>query len=108
MLGSRLELFDHEVQKPPETYAYRTTDPTQRDALQQQSFNEGTLFLRDKGIFWGADKRSATHFAAVILFAGMSVAIFLVPRRSTLGTYFSRDHRARSGLLFLRFDCGEE
>ena len=50
----------------------------------------------------------ATYFAAVSVFAGMRVTVFLVPRRSLLGTYFSRDRRARSGFPSLRFDCGEE
>jgi hypothetical protein len=49
-------------------------------------------------IFWIADKGPATHFAAVILFSSMDVAISFIPRRSALGTRFSHDHRARSGL----------
>jgi hypothetical protein len=34
----------------------------------------------------------------MMLFAGMNVAVFLVPPRTTLGTGFSRDHHARPNL----------
>jgi hypothetical protein len=61
-------------------------------------FTPRTLFFRNKGIFWAADKGSATLFAAVILFSGMEVALSFIPRGSAVGTCFSYDHRTHSGL----------
>jgi hypothetical protein len=50
-------------------------------------------------MFWSQDTGAATPLAAVIVFASMAEAIFLVPARSTLGTCFSRNHRARPASL---------
>src|SRR5262245_46829558 len=98
MLGGRLKPLDHELHEPPEPDTHRTTDPAQRDSFQQQSFNQRTLLLGNQMIFWIADKGPATHFAAVILFAGMNVTISFIPCGSTLGTCFSHDHSTYLGL----------
>ena len=42
MLGGCPELFNPELQEPSEPHTHRTTNPTWRDALQQQSFNKGS------------------------------------------------------------------
>jgi len=98
MLGSRLKPLDHELQEPPEPDAHRAAAPAQRDSFQQKSFNHRPLFLRNGVIFWITDKGLVTQFAAVILFSGMDVTISFIPCGATLETYFSYDHRTRSGL----------
>ena len=58
------------------------------------------LFLGDHRILWSENKGPATHFAAVILFAGMDVPLPLIPGGATLRTCFSHDHSTGSGLRF--------
>lgn len=78
MLGSCLELFDHELQEPAETDSHCTTNPPQRDALQQESFNEETLLRGDHVIARIEDKSPATQFTSVILFPSMDMAISFI------------------------------
>jgi hypothetical protein len=79
MLGCRLEPFNHKLQEPPETDAHCTADPTQRDSLEQEPFNEGALRLSDHRICGIKHKGPATEFTAVILFPGMDMAVSLKP-----------------------------
>jgi len=88
MIGNSTRLFFQELQKLSEPYAHSTTAPTQRDSFQQESLNERPLLLRDDMVLRDQDKGSATHFAAVILFAGMDVTISFIPRGSTSGHAF--------------------
>jgi hypothetical protein len=62
-----------------QTNAHRTADPTQRDAFHEPPRNEAALLLRDHVIFWMQEKGPATPLAAVILFAGMNMAVSLEP-----------------------------
>src|SRR5215813_6708731 len=94
VLGGSTKLLAHELQEPAESNAYRTTDSAQRDALQEQSFNNGALLRGDQMIVWMQDKGPATPLAAVILLASVDMAISLEPRRSTLWTCLSRCHKA--------------
>ena len=54
--------------------------------------------------FKNASRASVT---AVILFSSMDVAISFIPRGSTLGTSFSRDHSTRSSLLLPILDLAK-
>jgi hypothetical protein len=79
MLGGCQELLDHKPQELAETDTHHAADPAQRDALQQESCNEGTLLLRDHRIFRIEHKGPAAPFTAMILFAGMDMAVSLKP-----------------------------
>ena len=80
MCGGRLKTLHHELQEPTTADAHRPADPAQRDAFHEQPLNEGTLRLRNQVIFWIQDKGPTTPLAAVVLFAGMNVAVSLEPR----------------------------
>src|SRR5712692_11360760 len=92
MLGCRLEPCDHKLQEPLKTDAHRAADPTQRDSLQEEAFNQRALFRGDHRIVWSKNKGPATQFTAVILFPGMDMAVSLKPYCSTLGTCYSQGH----------------
>src|SRR5262245_42287857 len=94
MFGCRLEACNHKLQKPPEPNPHRPADPTQRDSLQQQSFNQRALFFGDDRIRWRKDKGPATEFATVILFARMNVAVSLESPRPAPWTYLSGHYNA--------------
>ena len=79
VIGGRTKPLDHELQEPAEPNAHCTADPTQRDSLEQVSFNERALLLSDHLSFWIEDKGPATQFTAVILFPGMDMAVSLKP-----------------------------
>jgi len=67
------------LQQPPETDAYGTTDPTQRDSLQEEAFNQCPLFFGDHNIVRRKNKGPAAHFAAVILFTRVNMPVSLEP-----------------------------
>src|SRR5262249_39721654 len=94
MLRSRLESHDHKLQEPLQPNAHCAADPTQRDSLQQQSFNQRALFFGDDRIRWRQHKGPATEFATVILFARMNVAVSLEPHRPAPWTCLSGYHDA--------------
>jgi hypothetical protein len=91
VIGTRRTAFHHQVQKPRETDTYRTTDPAPRDALAQQVFNQRALLVRNDVVFGAGHKLASTRFALMILFAGASMAIFLVLVRLTLGARIYHD-----------------
>jgi hypothetical protein len=92
VIGTRRKAFHHKVQKPRETDTYRTTDPAQRDALAQQVFNQRALLVRNDVVFGAGHKLASTRFALMILFAGASMAIFLVLVRLTLWARIYHEH----------------
>jgi len=67
------------MQEPREPYAHCTADPTQRDSLEQESFNEGALLFGDHWMFWIEDKGTTTQFAAVVLLPCMNMPVSLEP-----------------------------
>jgi hypothetical protein len=69
--------------------------------MREEREDKRALLLGDHRLFRIENKGPATEFAAVILFAGMNVTIFLEPVRTASGTYFSRNHRACSSLSSL-------
>ena len=87
-------LLDPERQEPPEPPTHRATDPAQRNALPQESCNEGASLRGDPLIFWIKDQGAATPFTARVVFPRLDMAVSLVPPCSPLGTCFSRHHPA--------------
>jgi len=79
MCGRCPEPLDYTRQEPLQTNAHRAADPTQRDTFPEPPLNEAALLLRPHVIFWMQDKGPATPLAAVILFAGMHMAVSLEP-----------------------------
>jgi hypothetical protein len=69
----------HELQEPLQPNAYSAADPAQRNPLQQQTFNQRSLLLRDEMVLWSKDKGTATEFATMVLFARVNVPVLLVP-----------------------------
>jgi hypothetical protein len=92
VIGTLRKAFHHKVQQPRETDTYRTTAPAQRDALTQQVFNQRALLLSNDVVFWAGHKLAPTRFALMMLFAGASMAIFLVVVRLALWTCIYHDH----------------
>jgi hypothetical protein len=85
VIGTGGKAFHDKAQQPRQTHAHCTTDPTQRDTLTQQVFNQGTLLVCNDAVFGSGYKLALARFTLMILFAIAAMAFFLVPIRSTLG-----------------------
>jgi len=76
-LGTRRTALDDTVQKPGETDAYGTADPTQRDTLAQQVFNQGALLVRNDTVCGRGHTLALARLTLMMLFAMTGMAIFL-------------------------------
>ncbi len=92
MLWQSFKTGDDKAQEPLESYAYGATNAAQRQALQQQAFDQSPRFIRDEVLLEAVDKLAPTIEAEMILFAVMNVTILLVCGRLTLWADLSDDH----------------
>jgi hypothetical protein len=79
--------------------SYCPADPAQRNALQQEPFNERALLCCDDTVGWSKNKGPTTEFTAMVLLSRVNVAVPLEPYRSTPRTCLSGYHDALSPRL---------
>jgi hypothetical protein len=91
VLGTSCKAFHHTAQEPRETDAHSPADPTERDALTQQVFNQHALLVRNGAPFGASHKLAPACRALMMLFAAVDMAVVLELWRSTPWTRISDD-----------------
>jgi hypothetical protein len=88
----RVTASSHAVHQPPHTDANGTAEPVEGDFLQEQAFHQAASTFINHAVLGVQDELSATVLAAMILFAVVNMAVFLVLRGCTRWTCLSDGH----------------
>lgn len=83
--------MDENAQQPREGDAHGATNATQRQALEQQAFDQSACVLRAEVLFEDRDTLTATALALMVLFPVVTVPVFLILGCLTLGADIADD-----------------